>query len=635
MFFTANMEAVARSWIWLRFPWPCRLSLPRFWRAAADFCRDAFSIRSRWRRRLLCWSSACCWSGTPRLTRSFTGLEALSRRGTRFPVAICFMIDPIGAGLAALVALLVLAALSFSWSYFKDVRSLYHALMLVFLAAMCGLCLTGDLFNLFVWFELMTAAAVGLCGYKSEERSSLLGALTFSITNTIAAFLSLAGIGMLYALTGSLNMAEVGRAMAANNASTAFLGTAFLFVCAGFLVKAAVAPFQFWLADAHAVAPTPVCVLFSGVMVELGVYAICRIYWLVFQPALGSHAHGVENLFLVIGSLTAVVGAIYCFGQRHQKRLLAFSTISHIGLMVLALGLGTPAALGALAIYVVGHALIKGALFLTSGIFLHRFNTVDEFELRGRGWQLWPLSAVTLVAALGLAGVPPLATGYAEAIIEQVAQHRGLDWLIAVIAFAEILTAGAVLRMAAHVYLGWGKTREATSRGAPYIPMDSETDSDKNRVPLSMWMPAVVLLALAAVIAIPENSRDAVMQYAARFEDSSYYRAVVLRTAAEPEIEPTNRFDAPPFELKWHRLIGIVGAVLVSLAALFPHFAGRTFAQRLGNRHDPVHASVAAVAKRPDRRLCRVVRLRYCCLRRPAVGPASLITTQPAQRTCR
>ncbi len=103
-----------------------------------------------------------------------------------FPIGISFVIDPIGAGLAGLVSLLVLAALVFSCRYFKSVKSLYHALMLVFLAGMCGLCLTGDLFNLFVWFEVMTATAVTLAGYMAEETGPLQGALNFAVMNTLA-----------------------------------------------------------------------------------------------------------------------------------------------------------------------------------------------------------------------------------------------------------------------------------------------------------------------------------------------------------------------------------------------------------------------------------------------------------------
>ena len=103
-----------------------------------------------------------------------------------FPIGISFLVDPSAAATAALVSLLVLASLVFAWNYFESVKSLFHALMMVFLAAMCGLCLTGDLFNLFVWFELMTATAVTLCGYKTDETGPLQGAITFAVTNTVA-----------------------------------------------------------------------------------------------------------------------------------------------------------------------------------------------------------------------------------------------------------------------------------------------------------------------------------------------------------------------------------------------------------------------------------------------------------------
>src|SRR5438270_8813803 len=134
----------------------------------------------------------------------------------QFALGISFVIDPIGAGMAALVALLVLAAFVFSWHYFESVKALFHALMLVFLAGMCGLCLTGDLFNLFVWFELMSAAGVTLCGYKAEEFGPLQGALNFAVVNTLGAYLSLTGIALIYCQTGALNFAQVATELARN-----------------------------------------------------------------------------------------------------------------------------------------------------------------------------------------------------------------------------------------------------------------------------------------------------------------------------------------------------------------------------------------------------------------------------------
>ncbi|MBV9609006.1 MAG: NADH-quinone oxidoreductase subunit D, partial [Acidobacteria bacterium] len=323
-------------------------------------------------------------------------------------LGISFAIDPIGAGLASLVSLLVLAALVFSWHYFKTVGTLFHALMLVFLAAMCGFCLTGDLFNMFVWFELMSAAAYALCGYKVEEVGPLQGALNFAITNTVGAFVVLTGIALLYGHTGALNLAQIGRALG-NDASPLVI-TAFVFIMAGFFVKAAIVPFHFWLADAHAVAPTPVCILFSGVMVELGLYAVARVYWAVIDTPFAPHRMALTSLLLTVGTITAVIGGAMCFAQRHIKRLLAYSTISHMGLMLIGFALLKPDALAGVALYVVGHGLVKSGLFIVAGILLHRLASVDELQLHGRASHLHGTALLWLFAGFGLAGLFPFTT---------------------------------------------------------------------------------------------------------------------------------------------------------------------------------------------------------------------------------
>ena len=201
-------------------------------------------------------------------------------------IGIDFEAGALSAGLASLAAVLVTAAMTFSWRYFQRVATHYHALMLTFLAGMTGFCLTGDIFDLFVWFELMGVSAYALTAYRPEERGPIQGALTFAITNSVGAYLSLCGIGLIYGSTGALNMAQIG-AVIGRHPPSRLVVVAFLLIISGLLIKSAIVPFHFWLADAHAVAPTPVCVLLSGVMVELGLYGITRVYWSMFGQALG------------------------------------------------------------------------------------------------------------------------------------------------------------------------------------------------------------------------------------------------------------------------------------------------------------------------------------------------------------
>jgi multicomponent Na+:H+ antiporter subunit D len=441
-------------------------------------------------------------------------------------LGISFVAGPIGSGLATMVCVLVFAALLFSWRYFDTIGTLFHVLMLVFLAAMCGFCLTGDLFNLFVFFELMSAAAYALCGYKIEEAGPLQGALNFAVSNTIGAFLALSGIALLYGRTGALNMAQIGRSLGGQ--PDGLITTAFVFIACGFLVKAAAFPFHFWLADAHAVAPTPVCVLFSGVMVELGVYAVARVYWSVLDMPFASQRPAVRGLLLGVGVVTALLGAIMCYAQRHLKRLLAFSTVSHIGLLIVAVALLEPTALAGAAMYTVGHGLVKATLFICSGVLLHRLGSVDELELHGKGLRMHGTAVVFVLAGLGLAGLPPFPTFWGEASVDEAAKNFGHDWIHWIFFFAATVTAAAVFRVAGRVFGGIGPVGRKDHTGAGYIEEHRETAGPHRRVPASMWIPAALLTLLALAIGLVPHTRHAFGFAAAEMTDYAGYQARVL-----------------------------------------------------------------------------------------------------------
>ena len=458
----------------------------------------------------------------------------------------------------------------FSWRYFDEVGTYYHALMLAFLAGMTGFCLTGDIFDLFVWFELMGVAAYALTAYRPEERGPLQGALNFAITNSIGAYLSLSGIALIYGRTGALNMAQISRHLAGHRPD-GLVVVAFLLIITGLLIKGAIVPFHFWLADAHAVAPTPVCVLFSGVMVELGLYGVARVYWSMFGQALG-HRSTITAAFVALGVLTAVVGALFCFRERHLKRLLAFSTISHAGMFLAGIGLLTPLGLAGAAVYVLGHALVKAALFLCVGIVLHRLGSVNEPWLHGRGRRLPVTGVVFTLAAFGLADLPPFTTYLGKGWVEDSATSHGMTWLTVVFIACSVLVGGAVLRVAGGVFYGLGDPPSETMEMAKESSEEtSETDEDKQRTPLSMIVPPAVLVAAAAVIGFLPRLGPAVEAAAIRFQDEPGNTARVLFGA--PVIHPAALYPAESAGISpGDVLTGLgsaAGAVILAYLALY------------------------------------------------------------------
>ena len=444
-------------------------------------------------------------------------------------IGISFSIDPIGAGMATLAALLVTAALVYSWRYFDGADGLFHALMLVFLAAMVAFCLTGDLFKLVVFFELMGAAAYALTAYRIEERAPIQGAINFAISNSVAAYAIFVGIALLYARTGALNMAQIGAALDGHHAD-ALVIVAMVLLFVGFLTKAAAVPVHFWLADAHAVAPTPVCVLFSGVMAELGVYAVARLYWTIFAGVLGPHNVELRAILVALGTVTAVWGGIMCYAQRHLKRLLAFSTISHIGVFVCGIALLSPHGLAGVATYIVGHGFTKGALFMLVGVLLHRFGTVDEFALHGRGRQMRLAGVLFGIGGLSLAALPGVTTFFGKSLLDAASLDGHYAWLPTVFVISSILTGGAVLRVTGRVFLGLGATeREDDVQLRRVAEEGDEEQVSRDFTPRLMLIVPAVLLLGAIIVGLIPGAVPGIETAASHFHDHAAYARWVLR----------------------------------------------------------------------------------------------------------
>ena len=446
-------------------------------------------------------------------------------------VGIPMIADQLNAGLALLVGGLFSCALLYSWRFVESVHGRYYALMLLFLAGMEGFVLTGDLFDMFVFFELMGAAAYALTGLKIEDESSVQGGLVFGIVNSFGAYLSLAGLAILYSRFGQLGMPQLG-ALLDHHRPDALVIVAFTLILAGFLVKAAIVPFHFWLADAHAVAPSPVCVLFSGVMVELGLYAIARVYWIVFSGTI-PHAD-VTRTFTVFGALTAALGAVMCLLQRHIKRLLAYSTIAHVGLFTMGFAsLRVDGTAGA-ALYVIGHAGVKSALFLLAGILLDKYGSVDEHLLYGRARRDRLTACMYFAGALGLAGLPPFGVALGKSIAESAIVTVGYGWAPVLFVAVSALTGGATLRAGLRVYLGLGPrqgTQPSSWTGAAAGASEVPDTARLSRTPVTMLVAIGVLLGGALVVGLLPDAGQSFSDAAQRFIDPAGYIGQSLRGA--------------------------------------------------------------------------------------------------------
>jgi len=457
-------------------------------------------------------------------------------------LGISLTVDQLGAGIATLTGVLVIASLVYSTRYYDEIDGPYFALVMTFMAGMVAFSLTGDLFDMFVFFELMSVAAFALTAVMIEERGPIQGAINFAVTNSVAGFGLLVGIALLYGRTGALNLAQIGLSLD-HHPADALVAVALLLVVAAFLTKAAAVPFHFWLADAHAVAPAPVSILFSGVMVELGVFGAARVLSTAFAQPIEPSLHDLRMVLVGVGVVTAVVAAFSCFQQRHLKRLLAFSTISHMGIVICGVALLADRALAGAASYALGHGLAKGALFLGTGTLLHRCGAIDEFQLRGQGRDLPLLGLVFVVGALVLASAPLATTFFGKSLVEDAALSADYAWLPAVLALCSALTGAAVLRASARIFLGWGddpqETRtESEERSQEASSREEGADVKPHTATPALLVAVPAVLMLAAVLAglVPELV-PSIERAAAHFRDHASYAGAVLSGRA-PHFPP-------------------------------------------------------------------------------------------------
>lgn len=281
-------------------------------------------------------------------------------------------------------------------------KGTFYGLLMIMIGGMAGLVLTTDLFSLYVFLEVAAIASYGLVAYGLGH-DELEASFKYLMLSAVATAFLLVGIALIFGITGSLKLGDIANKFTEANLKWV-LGICTGVFIFGFGLKAALVPFHSWLPDAHPSAPAPISAMLSGLLIKVsGVYALARIFLNVFglNPELGM-------VLMYLGTISILVGAIIALGQNDIKRMLAYSSISQVGYIVLGVGAGTPLAIMGALFHLLNHALAKGLLFLNSGSIEHSIKTRALDKMGGLGKKMPFTAASTVVGSLAIAGVPPL-----------------------------------------------------------------------------------------------------------------------------------------------------------------------------------------------------------------------------------
>jgi multicomponent Na+:H+ antiporter subunit D len=378
------------------------------------------------------------------------------------PLGINLVLDGLSSLLFLAISVVAAAVMLFSAGYMEQytAKAKYLSLFLLMVAGMNGVVLSGDIFNLFVFLEIASLASYALvgfgCGHEELEAS-----FKYTVLGTIASIFVLFGIGLVYGNTGALNMAYVSKVIQSSGLNAGLSFALALFIV-GFGLKAALVPFHAWLPDAHPSAPAPISAMLSGVLIKsLGVYALARVVFNIFGVSFE-----VGWLLIVLGILSMVAGAFLAIGQWDIKRLMAYSSISQIGYVVLGIGLGimllakganpawaSLAILGGL-FHLVNHAVYKSLLFLTSGSIEMATGTRQLKEMGGLARRLPFTRTANAVASASIVGIPPFSGFWSKLILVMAAVQAHYYWIAAIIVFVSLCTLIMYLKVQRYVFLG-------------------------------------------------------------------------------------------------------------------------------------------------------------------------------------
>ncbi len=405
--------------------------------------------------------------------------------GWQAPYGITLVADYLAAIMILFVGLIGFSVILYSLMSCKQDQfsSAFHPLVHFLLMGVSGAFLTGDIFNLYVCFEIMLMASFALLTLKGRAEQTE-GAVKYVVLNLLSSAIFLGGLGLLYAKAGTLNMADISlisqQAVADDKAGPIRLAGLLFLVT--FSIKAGMFPFFFWLPASYHTPSVPVSALFAGLLTKVGVYALIRLHTLIMPGEVLGH-----KILLTLGIATMLIGVFGAASQMHIRRILSFHIISQIGYIVVGIAIKTPLALAS-AIYFIGNNIIaKGNLFLIGGIASDAVGSEDLHKTGGM-WKAWPqLGLLYLISAFSLAGFPPLSGFIAKFSMVWAAVESQLWWVMAAAIFTSAFTLYSMIKIWVEVF--W--------KDHPDQNRDLQINIDAKRlVPISLLALITVILGL-------------------------------------------------------------------------------------------------------------------------------------------
>ncbi|MCX7871531.1 MAG: monovalent cation/H+ antiporter subunit D family protein [bacterium] len=368
--------------------------------------------------------------------------------GWKIPYGVALVADPVSVFMLFTVNLVAFLVGIYSVSYIEKYTEKwgFYSLFELMLAGMNGVIISGDIFNIFVFLEIATIASYGLVAFGTQKEE-LEASFKYMVLGSISTGLILLGIVLIYAYTSTLNLADIASILILSEDKLIIRVIMFIFMI-GFVIKAAIVPFHWWLPDAHPSAPAPISAMLSGVLIKtLGVYLIVRLFFNVFPID-----EKILKIICYLGTLSMVVGVILALYQWDYKRLLAYHSISQVGYIFLGIGLATPMGILGGIFHLFNHSLFKSLLFLTSGALEYNFGTrnLKEYHNVNRIMPITTFSAT--IGSFSIAGIPPF-NGFWSKLIIIIACLEKRDILLALIAaLVSVLTLASFLKVLKYAF---------------------------------------------------------------------------------------------------------------------------------------------------------------------------------------